>query len=485
MKRLILEIVICLVAAVLLMVLHELFKAVIFVLLRVKENNKQSIKRRGIWKLWRYIDPVGLVLAVTCYVPVSKPFMFRIRDKKTNLIIGISGLVFLAVIFFGSVQMLHIIYGTNANAAAALNSSGNRRAGILFWQYMQMLSFDYFIVNLFPVSTFDMGHIIAGKSARIYLGIIKADTQIKLLLILTLFLNLINAGYMGFIKFSLFIAVLSLKSKTVYSIKRRYEKMSSISVKLEVFDGPLDLLLHLIEKNKIDIFDIPIAEITRQYMEILSASETDDMDVMSDFLVMAATLLKIKSKMLLPVQVDEDGEEIDPRAELVERLLEYKTFKYASYELKDKQMDAEKILYKKSTIPKGIADYKETVDVSELLGDVTLARLRSIFNDVMKKQIDKIDPIRSKFGQIKKETVSLQDRMLYIEEYAMRHKSFSFRTMLEKNPGKTMVIVTFLGILELMKVGKLLIVQERIFDDIKITYNSLAPDVEYIPSSAG
>ncbi|WP_270392259.1 segregation and condensation protein A [Butyribacter intestini] len=261
--------------------------------------------------------------------------------------------------------------------------------------------------------------------------------------------------------------------------------MSSISVKLEVFDGPLDLLLHLIEKNKIDIFDIPIAEITRQYMEILSASETDDMDVMSDFLVMAATLLKIKSKMLLPVQVDEDGEEIDPRAELVERLLEYKTFKYASYELKDKQMDAEKILYKKSTIPKGIADYKETVDVSELLGDVTLARLRSIFNDVMKKQIDKIDPIRSKFGQIKKETVSLQDRMLYIEEYAMRHKSFSFRTMLEKNSGKTMVIVTFLGILELMKVGKLLIVQERIFDDIKITYNSLAPDVEYIPSSAG
>ena len=81
-----------------------------------------------------------------------------------------------------------------------------------------------------------------------------------------------------------------------------------LTVKLQVFEGPLDLLLHLIEKNKIDIFDIPIAEITRQYMEILSASETDDMDVMSDFLVMAATLLKIKSKMLLPVQVDEDGD---------------------------------------------------------------------------------------------------------------------------------------------------------------------------------
>ena len=107
----------------------------------------------------------------------------------------------------------------------------------------------------------------------------------------------------------------------------------SISVKLEAFDGPLDLLLHLIEKNKIDIFDIPIVEITRQYMEIISQMETKDMDIMSDFLLMAATLLRIKSKMLLPAEVNEEGEEEDPRAELVERLLEYKTYKYASYEI--------------------------------------------------------------------------------------------------------------------------------------------------------
>ena len=222
-----------------------------------------------------------------------------------------------------------------------------------------------------------------------------------------------------------------------------------LTVKLQVFEGPLDLLLHLLEKNKVNIYDIPIVEITNQYMEYIAEMKRNDLNVMSEFLVMAATLIDIKSRMLLPKKESEEEEEEDPRAELVERLLEYKTFKYASYELKDKQMDAEKILYKKSTIPKGIADYKETVDVSELLGDVTLARLRSIFNDVMKKQIDKIDPIRSKFGQIKKETVSLQDRMLYIEEYAMRHKSFSFRTMLEKNPGKTMVIVTFLEYLSL------------------------------------
>lgn len=253
--------------------------------------------------------------------------------------------------------------------------------------------------------------------------------------------------------------------------------MSSISVKLEAFDGPLDLLLHLIEKNKIDIFDIPIVQITGQYMEIIAQMEEKDMDVMSDFLVMAATLLKIKSKMLLPVEINEDGEEEDPRAELVERLLEYKTYKYASYELKDRQLDASRLLFKETSLPDEVADYREEVDIGELLSDVTLAKLQNIFHSVMKKQIDKIDPIRSKFGKIEKETVSLEDRMLYIEEYAMLHRQFSFRDLLERQPDKTMVIVSFLGILELMKTGKLKIVQENIFDDIYITYdNSVKQD---------
>lgn len=244
----------------------------------------------------------------------------------------------------------------------------------------------------------------------------------------------------------------------------------SISVKLEAFDGPLDLLLHLIEKNKIDIFDIPIVEITNQYMEIIAQMQTKDMDVMSDFLLMAATLLRIKSKMLLPAEKAEEGEEEDPRAELVERLLEYKTYKYASYELKDLQMDASKQLFKKPSIPEEIANYKEEIDISELLGDLTLARLQSIFHAVMKKQIDKIDPIRSKFGKIEKEKISLGDRMQYISEYAREHKKFNFRMLLEEQTSKTMVIVSFLGILELMREGMLKIVQENIFDDIWITY---------------
>lgn len=259
---------------------------------------------------------------------------------------------------------------------------------------------------------------------------------------------------------------------------------SVISVKLEAFDGPLDLLLHLIEKNKIDIFDIPIVQITEQYMEIIAQMDSKDMDVMSDFLVMAATLLKIKSKMLLPAEVDEEGEEEDPRAELVERLLEYKTYKYASYELKDRQMDAARLLFKEATVPEEIENIRDEVNVGELLSDVTLSKLQDIFQSVMKKQIDKIDPIRSKFGKIEKESITLADRMIFIEEYAMLHQKFSFRQMLESQPSKLMVIVSFLGILELMKVGKLKIVQENTFDDIYITYdNTVKYQGELIPSS--
>ncbi|MBQ6835061.1 MAG: segregation/condensation protein A, partial [Lachnospiraceae bacterium] len=132
-----------------------------------------------------------------------------------------------------------------------------------------------------------------------------------------------------------------------------------ISYKLESFEGPLDLLLHLIEKNKVNIYDIPIAMITDQYLEYVKHMEEESLDVVSEFLVMAATLLDIKARMLLPKEVNEEGEEEDPRAELVERLLEYKTYKYMSLELKDMELDAEKIFYKSPTIPKEVEKYEQ------------------------------------------------------------------------------------------------------------------------------
>ncbi len=242
----------------------------------------------------------------------------------------------------------------------------------------------------------------------------------------------------------------------------------AISVKLQAFEGPLDLLLHLIEKNKINIYDIPIVEITEQYMEYIKQMKEHDLNVVSEFLVMAAWLLEIKSKMLLPKEVNDEGEEEDPREELVRQLLEYKMYKFMASELKERQVDAALSFYKEPTVPKEVAQYEEPVDLEELLSGVSLAKLYKVFELVIKKQKDKVDPIRSKFGQIQKEEVSLSDKMDYVQEYARNNKKFNFRVLLEENKTKMQMIVTFLAILELMKVGDIKISQEDIFEDIII-----------------
>ena len=192
----------------------------------------------------------------------------------------------------------------------------------------------------------------------------------------------------------------------------------AIPVKLEVFEGPLDLLLHLIDKNKVDIYDIPIVEITEQYLDYIRQMETEDMNVVSEFLVMAATLIDIKCKMLLP---------------------------------------------------KEVADYRQPVDYEELIGDMTLQKLHEIFKQVMKRQEDKIDPVRSTFGNIEKDEIDMDLKTTYVEAYVRSHKTFSFRRLLEKQSSKMEVIVTFLVILEMIKTGRIGIEQEDIFADIIIT----------------
>ena len=221
-------------------------------------------------------------------------------------------------------------------------------------------------------------------------------------------------------------------------------------------------------KLQVNIYDIPIVEITNQYMEYIAEMKRQDLNVMSEFLVMAATLLDIKSKMLLPKQETVEEEEEDPRTELVQQLLEYKMYKCMAYELRDRQLDAQRVMFKEPTIPKEVLAYEQPVDLKELVSDMTLAKLNDIFKSIMRKQVDKVDPIRSKFGKIEKEEVSLSDKMLYLEEYCKSHQSFSFRNLLEKQAGKMEVIVTFLAILELMKTGKIFISQEHTFDDIWI-----------------
>ena len=255
----------------------------------------------------------------------------------------------------------------------------------------------------------------------------------------------------------------------------------SIAVKLEAFEGPLDLLLQLIDKNKIDIYDIPIVEITDQYMEVISTLSPEKLDETSEFLVMAAYLLKLKSDMLLPRPEPENNEEQkDLRSELVERLLEYKMYKYVSYELKDRQFDAEKVLFKESTIPDEVKQYKEDVDVEELLGDLSLNKLNSIFKDLVKKQDDRIDPVRSKFGKIEKEDTNLYQIIEDLQVYGLKNRHFSFRKYMESRKRKMEIIITFLGILELIKMGRITITQDGIFDDIIIDY--LADDIVVLDS---
>ncbi len=247
----------------------------------------------------------------------------------------------------------------------------------------------------------------------------------------------------------------------------------SLSVKLDVFEGPLDLLLYLIEKNKIDIYDIPIVVITEQYLEYIRNMQRQDMNVMSEFLVMAATLLDIKCRMLLPKEVNEEGEEEDPRAELVQKLLEYKMYKYMAYELRDRQVDAAKTWYKKPMLPKEVADYKPPIDYDALVGNVDLAKLNEIFKAVMHRREDRIDPIRSQFGRIEKDEINLEEKQSYIEEYVKNHRQFSFRRLLERQGSKMEVIVTFMAVLEMMKQGVISIQQQEAFGDIIIT-SSLA-----------
>lgn len=249
----------------------------------------------------------------------------------------------------------------------------------------------------------------------------------------------------------------------------------AIEVKLQAFEGPLDLLLHLIDRNKVNIYDIPIALITQQYMEYIDAmTETErQMDTMSEFLVMAATLLDIKSRMLLPAEKNEEGEEIDPREELVRQLLEYKTYKYMSFELRDREQNAAGVYYRRQSIPAEVRQYREPVDPDEVLdhAGVTLPGLYRIFQEVMKRREDLRDPIRANFGRIEKQEVDTQETMQFVERYIMNRRHCTFRRLLMLRSGRMYTVVTFLTVLELMKRGHIYVTQDENFGEITIEAN--------------
>ncbi|MFR5073340.1 MAG: segregation and condensation protein A [Bianqueaceae bacterium] len=174
----------------------------------------------------------------------------------------------------------------------------------------------------------------------------------------------------------------------------------ALEVRLPVFEGPLDLLLHLIEKNQLNIYDIPIFEVTKQYLEYLRQMNEMNMEIASEFVVMAATLINIKARMLLPAAQKNEEEEEDPREALIARLLEYKKYKQAAAFLRENQTgDSELILYRK---PEDIQGERPMPTLEELLEGVTLQELYSVYTKLMRGKRDSVDMVRSQFNSVEK-----------------------------------------------------------------------------------
>lgn len=247
--------------------------------------------------------------------------------------------------------------------------------------------------------------------------------------------------------------------------------MEEINIRLDAFEGPLDLLYHLIEKNEIDIYDIPIASLTEQYLAYLDAAEDRDMDGMSEFLLMAATLLEIKSKLLLPKPKEEEADGPDPREELVQKLLEYKKIKDATETLREREEDASLVFYKEADASVEKLKEQEPQNLEDILMGVTLDDLHTAFLQVMARQETKVDRVRSSFRSVQKDLFTVREKMEYIRDLLILrpHGATAFHTIFRPQAGRMEKVVTFLALLELIKQKEVQITQERNFGEILIS----------------
>ena len=233
-------------------------------------------------------------------------------------------------------------------------------------------------------------------------------------------------------------------------------RSSTVTIKLERFEGPLDLLLHLIKRDEIDIYDIPIAHITQQYLAYLELMRQLDLEVAGDFLVMAATLMRIKAKMLLPLPaVGEEEEEGDPREELVQRLVEYRQFKEAAQTLKLRE-EERRLLFERGMVP------GEDEAGPLPLAPTTLFDLLDALNRVLARVPDQT------VYEIQAEVWSLDDKMALLASELAEHGTLSFSRLLMRCRTRAEMIITFIALLEVIKLGAALVVQNRIFEDITI-----------------
>ena len=235
------------------------------------------------------------------------------------------------------------------------------------------------------------------------------------------------------------------------------EESQAYTVRLDMFEGPLDLLLHLIKKNKLNITDIPIALITGQYLETLKLMKVLNLEIAGEFLLMAATLLHIKSKMLLPASSEGEGEEeVDPRAELIQRLLEYQKYKEASQELEKRPLLDRDVFTRPAP--------QEREEPEEEKMEVDLFELLEAFRQVLERA--KIEA----FHEVTLESITVEEKIEEILLLLQREKrSMAFQTFFSEQSSRRIIVVTFLAILELVKTKAVRIFQAAPFETIRIS----------------
>lgn len=237
------------------------------------------------------------------------------------------------------------------------------------------------------------------------------------------------------------------------------DENSFCTVRLGIFEGPLDLLLHLIQKNELDIFNIPIALVTEQYLEYLKLMKTLNLDIAGDYLLMASTLLHIKSKMLLPLHSDEDeeeGEGEDPRTELVRRLLEYQKYKMAATELVKRPMLDRDVFIRLAP--------NEVEEPEEEKIDVKLFDLIEAFRNLLKR-VDE-----SSFHEVILDRLSVEDKVQEILAFLQQeNRSVPFHLLFSEQASRKLIVVTFLAVLELVKMKQIRIFQIAPFETIRVS----------------
>ncbi|MGE5400885.1 MAG: segregation and condensation protein A [Ignavibacteriales bacterium] len=240
-------------------------------------------------------------------------------------------------------------------------------------------------------------------------------------------------------------------------------------IKLQQFEGPLDLLLFFIKRDELNIYDIPISKITKDFFEYMNLIKALDLEIAGDFILMATTLMQIKVRMLLPKEVDEKGEEIDPRADLIKALLEYKRYKEMSEELSFFESNQRKLSYRGNFE----SDYKVAPpEFGTLLKNITLYDLLKAFKNVL------MDKPKEIVHEIKKISVTIDDQITYILDRVRIEKEVSFVCLVKEMDEKIRVIVTFIALLEMIKMGKLGLKESENFNDFVIY--SLVADGENI-----